>query len=183
MPIHVRARRDGLARIRAELPGRAILDATAHAPSPWCRLSGFYPHGGIPVPMSPGRSATSVEGIWQALTVFEREDVDPSRLQMGASDHLRRGGAPLGRVLGHRAGLEGTEILPQAEARRRILLPAFRFVLEHRLDDVLRELDELREARDVVLIDVEDNADVDDVSRPLSYAALVAAFVQGRWPS
>lgn len=28
----------------------------------------------------------------------------------------------------------------------------------------------------------ETNADVDDLSRPLSHAALVASYVMGRWP-
>ena len=48
-----------------------ILDLTSKAAEPWVRFSPFYPHGDIPVPFSAGRTAQSVEGIWQGLKVFE----------------------------------------------------------------------------------------------------------------
>ena len=40
-----------------------VHDLTSRGPEPWVRLSPFFPHGGIPVPFTPGRTAMSVEGI------------------------------------------------------------------------------------------------------------------------
>jgi hypothetical protein len=56
------------------------------------RFSPFYPHGGIPIPNSPGVFAQSVEGIWQGLKVFENEDVDPSRWQITDPRGIKRAG-------------------------------------------------------------------------------------------
>jgi hypothetical protein len=39
-----------------------------------------------------------------------------------------------------------------------------------------------QQRRPVVLLDDETNGDIEDLSRPLSHAALVALYVQGRWP-
>jgi hypothetical protein len=48
-----------------------VIDVTSRASEPWVRFSPFYPHGGIPVPFSPGEFSMTVEGIWQGLKVFE----------------------------------------------------------------------------------------------------------------
>lgn len=44
-------------------------------PQPWVRMSPFFPHGGIPVPLSGDVVAQPVEGTWQALKVFQDCDV------------------------------------------------------------------------------------------------------------
>jgi hypothetical protein len=59
-----------------------LIDVTSRGSEPWVRLSPFYPHGGIPVPFTPGVVSASVEGIWQALKVFERTDVDRRKLDV-----------------------------------------------------------------------------------------------------
>ena len=37
-------------------------------------------------------------------------------------------------------------------------------------------------SRALVLLDYETNADVEDLSAPLSHAALVARYLEGAWP-
>jgi hypothetical protein len=74
-------------------------------------------------------------------------------------------------------------LLGYLDARLQIYLPAYRWVLENRLD---AEVDDLREKSskvDVVLLDYETNANVEDLSKPLSHAALVKRFVEGHWPA
>ena len=80
---------------------------------------------------------------------------------------------------GHRAGLDGERLLTYEAARRRIYLPAYRWVLEHRVADLVERL---RAAEDVVLLDHTTNGDVADLTSPLSHAALVQRYVEGRWP-
>jgi hypothetical protein len=55
-------------------------------------------------------------------------------------------------------------------------------VLEHRLADEVWQLRELAADRTVVLLDYETNGDVDDLSAPLSHAALVRCYLEGNWP-
>jgi hypothetical protein len=59
-------------------------------------------------------------------------------------------------------------------------LPCYRWVLENRLADELHSLAEPCETGTVVLLDYETNAAVNDLSRPLSHASLVIAFLAYR---
>ncbi|MGI5145561.1 DUF6939 family protein [Plantactinospora sp. CA-294935] len=183
MAIRVMSRRRSAATIEAAAPGALVLDVTSRGPDPWVRLSPFYPHGGIPVPFSPGVSGESVEGIWQALKVFAGADVDPSRLGVTTMKGLKRTVRRYGAVRGHRAGLTGDRLLGYAEARRLIYLPAYRWVLEHPAADLVAELRRLSADRDLVLLDYTTNADVADLGTPLSHAALVRSFLTGDWPA
>ena len=181
MTIHVANRRRARASVEAAYPGALILDVTSRAEAPWVRLSPFYPHGGIPVPFSPGVTAQSVEGIWQALKVFQGHDVDPAKLEVTSMRGLKRTVRRYGTVLGHRAGLTGAVLLPYERARREIYLPAYRWVLENPAADLVDELRRLAAQRDVVLLDYDTNDDVADLSRPLSHAGLVRRHLEGRW--
>jgi hypothetical protein len=160
-----------------------LLDVTSRGPEPWVRFSPFYPHGGIPVPFSPGVYSQSVEGIWQGLKVFATAGVDPSKFEITTMRGLKRSARRYGQVLGHRAGLTGEELLPYAEARQAIYLPSYRWVLEHRLHHPLDNLRRMARDQTVVLLDYATNGDVRDVSRPLSHAWLVKHYLDGTWPA
>ncbi|MFJ8627880.1 DUF6939 family protein [Kitasatospora sp. NPDC093550] len=180
MPIHIASRRRSTASLTDAFPGAEIIDVTSKGPDPWVRLSPFYPHGGIPVPFSEGVTSQSVEGIWQALKVFQDADVDPTRLEITTMRGLKRTVRRHGPVQGHRAGLHGDRLLAYETARRRIYLPSYRWILEHRVADLV-EL--IRAKDDVVLLDYTTNGDVADPASPLSHAALIQRHVEGRWPS
>nr|WP_250905340.1 hypothetical protein [Nonomuraea sp. NEAU-A123] len=146
------------------------------------RLSPFYPHGGIPVPRSPGVTGQSVEGIWQALKVFESTDVDLTKLDITTMTGLKRTVRRYGQVQGHRDGLRGERLLGYETARRRIYLPAYRWVLENKTTDLIERLRDLAGAQEVLLLDYTTNGDVADPTTPLSHAALVRRYVHDEWP-
>lgn len=183
MPLIIASRRASAATLREHYGDATFLDVTSRGPQPWVRFSPFYPHGGIPVPFSPGYTGISVEGIWQGLKVFERADVDHSKLTVTTMQNLKRSSRSFGAVLGHRAGLDGEYLLDYVEARYAIYLPAYRWVLEQCLHDLTEELRHLGALQTVVLLDYETNADIDDPSRPLSHAALVVRYVENNWPT
>jgi hypothetical protein len=159
-----------------------IIDVTSRGLEPWARFSPFYPHCDIPVPFSPGVVGASVEGIWQALKVFETEDVDGSILEVINMKGLKRSGRRLGNVLGHRAGFGGKDLLPYLEARKQIYLPCYKWVLENRLQAEVAELRRQMVSKTVILLDYNTNCDVEDLSRPLSHAGLVKLYIEGGWP-
>ena len=182
MGIHIASRRRTAQSIAKAFPGARVLDVTSRGPEPWVRLSPFYPHGGIPVPYSPGVTSASVEGVWQALKVFEAADVDPRSLTVTTMSGIKRTARRYGAVLGHRRGLHGGTLLGYEAARRQLYLPSYRWVLEGPARPIVDELRELRRECDVVLLDYTTNGEVADLSRPLSHAALVGLFVEDRWP-
>lgn len=181
--ITVENRRKKRSTLEAASSGALILDLTSKGDEPWVRFSPFYPHGGIPVPNAPGVFAQSVEGLWQGLKVFDREDIDRSSWEKTGMRGIKRGGLKRGKVLGHRFGPESAVLLGYREARYKIYLPAYRWVLEHRL---VAEVSRLRlewANRPLVLLDYETNNNPDDLPRPLSHASLVKAFLEGAWPN
>jgi hypothetical protein len=74
-------------------------------------------------------------------------------------------------------------LLSYRDARYRIYLPAYRWVLENRLARGVERLRAELRARSIVLLDYETNGDVNDLSAPLSHAALVGHFLNDTWPA
>jgi len=183
MRIVVESRRKKPSTISKAWPDALIVDVTSKGEEPWVRFSPFFPHGGIPIPGSPGIFARSVEGLWQGLKVFENEGVDPTRWEISDMKGIKRAvGGRRGKVLGHRFGVGGDVLLGYRDARFRIYLPAYLWVLENRLDDQVTRLRQAASARAVVLLDYETNGDVEDLSSPLSHGALVKYHLEGAWP-
>lgn len=91
---------------------------------------------------------------------------------------VRKYGIPLG----HRKGVEGTELLGYIEARKLIYIPTYRWVLEHKVENIIKRLSEASYTKTIVLLDYETNSDVEDASKPLSHAFLIKAYVEGLYP-
>jgi hypothetical protein len=163
--------------------GAIVLDVTSRGPQPWVQFPPFYPHGGIPVPLSPGRVTASVEGAWQGLKVFERAEVDLTRLTCTDMRNLKRSTRSYGRVLGHRAGIGSPTLLSYLDARKQIYLPLYRWILDHRLHALVSDLREMSARAEVVLLDFATNGNVDDLSSPLSHAHLIRRYLEGDWPA
>lgn len=174
MKLSIVSKRSSLEGVRKRFPDARILDVTSAGPQPWVKFSPFYPIGGVPVPFSEGSVSYTVEGIWQGLKVFAHADIDVSKFAIQSMKGLKRSARQLGRVLGHRRGVFGTELLDYRSARSEIYLPSYRFVLEQ-LGEELEQMAELASGRQLVLLDYNTNRDLDDVSKPLSHASLIAA--------
>lgn len=168
--------------ILKKYPHAIIADVTSQAKDRLVRLSPFYPHGDIPVPFSEGYAAASVEGIWQGLKVFENEDIDISMFRNDTMKGIKRTVRKHGRVLGHRKGVHGSEILGYVEAKHQIYISAYRWMLEYKAMDIIERLRKASETKTIVLLDYNTCCDVDDKTKPLSHAYLVKAYVEGLYP-
>ena len=181
--IVVESKRKKPASILKKYPDAVLADVTSGATDDLVKLSPFYPHGGVPVPFSEGFAATCVEAIWQGLKVFEGCDVDISLFQNDTMKGLKRTVRRFGEPLGHRKGVNGTELLGYIEARKQIYIPTYKWVLENKVATII---DKMRKANDegkiIVLLDYDTNADVENVKKPLSHASLIKAYVEGIYP-
>jgi hypothetical protein len=182
LPIEIGSRRLNATTLAKRFPDATILDVTSRGAEPWVRFSPFYPHGAIPVPFSPGLEAASVEGIWQALKVFEKCDVDLKKLSVTSMKGIKRTSRTYGKVLGHRQGVAGEQLLFYLEARKQIYLPSYLWVLENCLTEQIEELRSLASKAPLVLLDYEINCDLSNLSRPLSHAGLIKRFLENDWP-
>ena len=180
--IIIDSKRKKTENILKKYPNAIIADVTSQANDGLVRLSPFYPHGGIPVPFSEEYTATCVEGIWQGLKVFENEDIDISMFLNDTMKGIKRTVRKHGRVLGHRKGVHGTEILGYVEAKHQIYSPAYRWMLEYRAMDIIERLRKASETKTIVLLDYNTCCNVDDETKPLSHAYLVKAYAEGLYP-
>ena len=163
-------------------PGAIIADVTSKAKDDMVLLSPFYPHGGIPVPFSEGWTASCVEAIWQGLKVFEHADVDVGLFKNETMKNLKRTTRRFGRPLGHRKGVNGTELLGYIEARKLIYAPAYRWVLENKVPHIIDRLRKVSTGKTVVLLDYNTNCNMDDGRKPLSHAYLIKAYIERLYP-
>ncbi len=182
MPLIIKSRRVSFNNLSKAYPDAVIIDVTSRGSTPWVRFSPFYPHGGIPVPYSPEKFSMTVEGIWQGLKVFETTDVDASKLIISNMKGIKRSTRKYGKVLGHRVGLTGNKLLSYQEARWQIYLPSYKWVLDNCVQDLINELQKLVAEKTVVLLDYETNCEINNLSRPLSHAALIKLYLEGNWP-
>lgn len=180
--IIIESKRKRTVTIWKKYPDAIIADVTSKATDGLVRLSPFYPHGDIPVPLSEGYTATCVEGIWQGLKVFENEDIDISMFRNNTMKGIKRTVQKHGRVLGHRKGVHGTEILGYVEAKHQIYIPTYRWTLEHKAMNIIERLRKASETKTIVLLDYNTCCDVDDETKPLSHAYLVKAYAEGLYP-
>lgn len=181
--IIVESKRKKPATILKKYPDAILADVTSGAKDGLVKLSPFYPHGGIPVPFSEGYTATCVEAIWQGLKVFEGADVDTSLFLNDTMKGLKRTVRRFGHPLGHRKGVNGTELLGYIEARKLIYIPTYKWVLENKVSHIIERLKVAsEEGKTIVLLDYDTNADVENAKKPLSHASLIKAYVEGIYP-
>ncbi len=173
------SRRRKREKIAVEFPSATVVDTTSKAMEPWIKFSPFYPHGGIPVPFAPGYFSETVEGIWQGLKVFEKADVDSSKFIIKNMKGIKRTVRSLGKVIGHRQGIDGDVLLGYEEARVKIYIPSYKYILVNYLSKEIQALQSLLNKGDLVLLDYETNSDVSNLSKPLSHASLIARHLQG----
>lgn len=180
--IIIESKRKKIENILKKYPDAVVADVTSQAKDGLVRVSPFYPHGDIPVPFSEGYTAACVEGVWQGLKVFEDEDIDISMFSNNTMKNIKRTVRKHGRVLGHRKGVLGTEILGYMEAKHQIYIPTYRWMLEHKAMDIIERLRKASETKTIVLLDYNTCCDVDDETKPLSHAYLVKAYAEGLYP-
>lgn len=180
--IVIESKRKKRENIVKKYPDAIIADVTSQATDGLVKLSPFYPHGGIPVPFSEGYTAMCVEAIWQGLKVFEAADVDVKLFGNDTMKNIKRSVRRFGRPLGHRKGVNGTELLGYIEARKQIYLPAYRWVLENKVANIIERLREASKTKTIVLLDYTTNSNVGDPKSPLSHAFLVKAYAEGIYP-
>lgn len=180
--IIIESKRKKIENILKKYPDAVIADVTSNAKDGLVKLSPFYPHSGIPVPFSEGVTAECVEGIWQALKVFENEGIDRKMFRNNTMKNIKRTVRTHGKVLGHQKGVNSSEILGYVEAKHQIYIPAFKWVLENKVSNIIERLKNASKDKTIVLLDYNTCCDVDSPSKPLSHAYLIKAYIEGLYP-
>lgn len=159
-------------------PNAEFFDVTSKSASKWVKLSPFFPHYDIPVPNSPGITATCVEAIWQGLKIFKYADIDMSLFANDTMRNIKRTTRRFGIPIGHRYGVNSSEILSYIDARKKIYIPTYFWVLKNKVFPLIEELYHISQTKDLVLLDYDTNNDVENSDKPLSHASLIKRFIE-----
>ena len=184
--IYIENKKKRIDKIQEQYPNADILDITSTSEKKYAQmLSPFYPHGHIPVPFSPGMTASCVEAVWQGLKVFRSADVDVELFKNDTMKGLKRTITRFGAPLGHRKGVNGTELLNYFDARMQIYLPTYKWVLDNvpAVHDIVMRIAERAKTNDIIFLDYNTNTDFRDISSPLSHAGLVKLYIEGDYPN
>ncbi len=95
---------------------------------------------------------------------------------------IKRTVRKFGKPLGHRKGVNGTELLDYGTARHHIYLPTYAWMLDNKAAEVIEKLTHMAETGDVVLLDYDTNGDLTNLKSPLSHAALVKLYIEKKHP-
>lgn len=129
-------------------------------------LSPYYPHGGIPIPNTPNICLNSVSEVWQKLCVNKCGNLDNT-------EHEN---------LIFKKGLYINEYWTYTEARRKIFIPLYCWMLENKAYNMVEYLREQSPLKRIVIIDNSINGNIDNVDKPLSSAFLLKAYIEGKEP-
>lgn len=175
MSIIIVSKRSNKAIQAAVARGYVTIDVTSNSTDPtFVKFSPFYPHGNIPVAGFVGVTSHSVEGVWQGLKVFEHEGIDLRKAKSKSMKNLKRCVSDKrGNVLGHMYAKDA-QLMAYVEARKRIYIPTYDYVLNNYLQNeitLLRGL--LNEGQNICFLDYDTNEDVENTQKPLSHASLI----------
>lgn len=132
----------------------------------YARLSPFYPHGGIPAPNSYNEYFESVYSVWQALCIKTVERI----------------GAHFSKFRKFKKGINSTEYWDIKEARNKILVPIYCWMLENKAFDLIFKLREVKSKTNILIIDVTTNDKIDNVEESFSCGTLLKAYIEGAGP-
>lgn len=130
------------------------------------RLSPYYPHGGIPIPNTPNLCLSSVNEVWQKLCVNRCDNLNNTQHK----------------DIMFRKGLYINEYWTYTEARRKIFIPLYCWMLENRVYNIVEYLREQSPMKRIVIIDNSINDNIDNIGQPLSSAFLLKAYIEGKAP-
>lgn len=130
------------------------------------KLSPYYPHGGIPIPNTPNLQLDSVNEVWQKLY-----DKGNERNKDDVCKSIR-----------FKKGLHINEYFTYVEARQKIFIPIYCWMLENKAYKIIENLRKLLLFKAIVIIDRSINENIDDINKPLSCAFLLKAYIEGKEP-
>lgn len=142
-------------------------------------LSPFYPHEGIRVPFTDGYTGVSVAAIWNSLMVFEDTDVD---MELRNIRIHALGRKHTGKLIGIRQGYFNNYTMDITEARKKILIPMYRWMLEQKVFPIVQQLRKIAKQRNIILLDDSVNSDIGNVNQPLSQSWLLKSYIEGLYP-
>lgn len=177
MSIIIESKKKSEKTIKALYPDAIFFDVTSHATDDMVRFSPFYPHYGIPVPFMEGKTAACVEAVWQGLKVFEAVGADYDMFRNGTMKNIKRTVRRFGPMKGHLKPSTG-ELLSYVEARKQIYIPTYNWMLENKVQDLVKKLRIISKSHTVVLLDYNTNCDIEDVKTPLSHAGLIKKYIE-----
>lgn len=167
--------RNKIINLHHAFPDAFFYDTSTNAPTvrdysfvtDFREFSPFVPYGNIPVPRS-SLTSDSVEGVWQGLKVIKSR-IDKSYFR--GKGH-RRPGIPKGH-------LYGNQIIGYKEARERIFIPTYRWMVQNCIEQATLEAIYIKASKNIpqFFFDVDTNGNIGVQSSPLAHSSVLVDII------
>lgn len=150
---------ENMALVSAAMPNSYVIDVRANNEVDCqCTFNPFYKWGNISIPYSEPDTASSVSAVMDKLKVQD----NPTCFYRGIDSHV---------------------ILNIDEAKRELLYPTYKWVLDHKLQPKIVELRNLSENMDIVILDYPKNTKgIELYTGEISIGFLLKAYLEGSTP-
>lgn len=144
-----------------------IIDLTMmYQKNPFSILSPYYLHGGIPVPYTYNTYLNSVRDVWCALRTargVNSSKTNPNDFKF-------------------RKGLNANDYWTYKEARKKILIPLYCWMLEEKAFNMVNYLRSIFQSQPIIIADFTINSDIENTDEALSFAYLLKSYIEGSGP-
>lgn len=156
------------------------LDVSSRGLYPFNKFSPFNSFKNIPHPLDKDILCDSVEAIWQGSKVFNAKDPNPDYYMLFGKKSFKKNKGK--KPLGHWGGKGQPIIRDVGDARRKIYIPAYEWVLDNYLKSDVIGLFKKAAISDVIiyLYDFDSNDDIDNPA-PLSHASVLVTYLNKRY--
>lgn len=173
-------------KLKSEIDS-VFIDVSKDSTSPYKIFNPNYCWGRIPLPYKQNIyknrqiTAESLNALWEGLKVFENCDIDISWFK-SSTNGARVENEKSGKFIGIKRGIYGDCVFSEEEARERVYIPTYKWILENRAYEFVLKLRNIRQYKDIVIIDDNTNCNIKDCEEPLSTGFLLKAYIEGSHP-
>ena len=140
-------------------------------------FSPYFSWGDIHVPYSFPYVANSIASMLAGLTVSKDLDINTLLFKLKPTELPKRD------ISGYiQKGVYSDVILDKIEARLKLIIPAYKWILDYKVQDKIRTLRDYNRTHNIIFLDNSISIDIKDPCKSLSFAFLLKAYIEGLFP-
>lgn len=169
-------------QVNATATGSILLDVRYYKGNPWVCFSPFFPWKNIPIRFSFPDTAVSVAAMMEGLRVFNNTGNNASLFQSTSHKEILHN-ATSGSTIGFSQGIGSHIILTEEDAKKELLYPTYKWVLDYKMQNFIVYLREQAQSRDITILDYQKGTKgMELYTGDISIGELIKSYITGTAP-
>ncbi len=171
------------AEVMNAMPNSFIIDVRYYKGNPYHYFSPFYRWGDVPIRYSEPDEAISIAAMMEGLRVTTDINKNNQLLFKSASFQQLIINASNFHTIGFIRGIGGHVVYNESDAINNLLYPSYRWVLDHKLDKVVKVLRMIQESKNIVILDYHKKIiGMELYTSDITIGNLLKAYIEGSTP-